>query len=522
MPEIDSAESCYQRSREQVQANLVAEAIDSVREAIRLDDSQVRYWHHLGNLVMRSGDLDQAEQIQLQALSLEPENALTHELLSHVYVRMEDFSRAIDSVEKAIELDASNAGFRHHLANIYQKSGDTKQAEALHKSALAIRADLPGPHYHLSRIYADRGRLGEAVEHAVTAAGLDENHAWYQHHAGVLLFEQGCYEEARACLQRALQLDSSLEAARQQLEVIDQLPEKATLDDQQAVPEEKNTVMAGIKKVLGIFGADSAQAAETADSASVKIIFLHSPKTAGQSVRKMLDEGFPGEVSPARSNEDLLTYSVDELNAFRVTAPHGDWALMDAIERPKYTFTVFRNPMDRILSYYFFLLNKAGNMPEEERLLPHHQGLNAVYTKSPDEYFFADVPHLKAFTDDVYDNFFTYYFAGRTLDARRKLRNLVNRNMISEEKIIDNAIANIRTLDDIFRMDQLDLVKNKIEQLSGKSLTGDYLENINKNEKPGQRQEKLRELGASDRVFDYLQHCCQLDNRIWEFVQENT
>lgn len=254
---------------------------------------------------------------------------------------------------------------------------------------------------------------------------------------------------------------------------------------------------------------------------SPKIIFLHLPKTAGQSVRKMLDEAYAGQaISPARSNEDLLTYSIQQLNQFQVIAPHGDWTLLEAVEKPRYVFSVFREPQARLLSYYFYVLNKAKDMPESERKLPHHQGLNHVFTKTPDEYFFPDVPHLKAFIDDIYDNFYTYYFAGRTLDARRRLKNLINRNMISEDQILDNAIANIKRLDGIFTIDQLALVKIKIEQLSGKSLNNDYNENINHQEKPEVRIHKLQELGASHKVIDYLESCSNLDKKLYQIIQE--
>lgn len=255
----------------------------------------------------------------------------------------------------------------------------------------------------------------------------------------------------------------------------------------------------------------------------MKVIFLHCPKTAGQSIRKMLDEAFGlHNICPARSNEDLLTYSIDELNRFSVIAPHGDWSLLDSVGGDKYVFSVFRNPMDRILSFYFFLLKKAQSMPDSKRKLAEHQGLNAIFTRSPDDYFFAETPHLKAFIDDNYDNFYTYYFAGRTLDGRRKISNLIRRGMITREKVLQNAIANIHRLDGVFTINQIDRIRSTIETISGTRLAGIYQENANPEISPDARRQKLKALGASNKVFDYLDNCCALDNRLWEHIQSIT
>lgn len=248
----------------------------------------------------------------------------------------------------------------------------------------------------------------------------------------------------------------------------------------------------------------------------MKVVFLHIPKTAGQSVRAMLYDAFGAEaMCPARSNDELMSYSLSELNKFQVFAPHGDWTLLDAVAPPKFVFSVFRDPMERILSYYFFLLDKASKMTPAELGLPQHQGLNAVHTMTPDEYFFSGPPHLRNFIDDIYDNFYTHYFAGRTLDGRRRMKAMIRRGIIEESRLLPMALENIAALDARFTIDNLGAVQSLIEAISGKRLSRVYRENVNTRVTAEQRAEALRSRGASESVFELLRQCCVADNLIW-------
>jgi hypothetical protein len=256
---------------------------------------------------------------------------------------------------------------------------------------------------------------------------------------------------------------------------------------------------------------------------SYKVVFLHIPKTAGQSVRAMLSDAFcNAAICPARSTEELCTYSIAELNSYRVHAPHGDWAMLDAIAAPKVVFSVFRHPLDRILSYYFFVFDKAANMSAEERKLPHHQGLNAVFEMTPDEYFFGGPPHLRAFIDDTYDNFYTYFLATRRWDGRRRIRNLLQRGLVTERQIIESAKSNLDHLDQVFTINQIAEVGEFLSRLSGRDLPKSYRVNVNKASRPEDRLQRLKDRGASEAVIDRLRSYSEMDNEIWDHIRERT
>jgi len=253
--------------------------------------------------------------------------------------------------------------------------------------------------------------------------------------------------------------------------------------------------------------------------ASPKLIFLHIPKTAGQSVHTALVQAY-GEsaVCPARVNEQLFGMTVAELNRYQVFSGHLDWSLLDCVCGPRFTFTVLREPRDRILSFYFFLRAEAERMSAEELAKPQRHGARAILGLAPDDYFCGGTPELRRFLDGLYDNFYTYFFAGRFYLARGPLNGRVSRGELRHEDLLERALDNLGTLDAVFRVDQLGEVFTRISALSGVTLSGEegYRVNVNETVAADERLTRLRELGATDRSFNRIAQLCRLDQGLWE------
>jgi len=255
----------------------------------------------------------------------------------------------------------------------------------------------------------------------------------------------------------------------------------------------------------------------------VKIIFLHIPKTAGQSIHKALVSVFGDHViCPARVNDQLCGLSISELNRYQVFSGHLDWSLLDCIKGPKYVFTVLRQPMDRILSFYFFLRHEGQNLTPEERNKPERQGLKAALELTPKEYFLGGAPHLRHFLDDHYDNFYTYYFAGRSYESRGKMLGLIQRGELSVERVLKVAMDNLLLLDDVFTVDNLAKVLSAIRDLGGKDLgpADEYRINVNTKVVAENRLSRIQELGADSATMERLEEYCSLDNKLWKHFSE--
>lgn len=255
----------------------------------------------------------------------------------------------------------------------------------------------------------------------------------------------------------------------------------------------------------------------------MKVIFLHIPKTAGQSVHAALVNAFGNEaVCPARVNDQLRRMSITELNRYQVFSGHFDWSLLDCIKGPKYVFTILRDPIDRILSFYFFLRDEAEKLPKEQLVTPERQGLKAAFELSPRDYFLGGAPHLRRFLDDHYDNFYTYYFAGRHYESRSEMVGLIKRGEITNQHVLQMAKDNLSLLDDVFTVDNMGAVFSAIRAISGKQLMSDekYRVNVNTKVAAEDRRTKIQDLGADALTMARLQEYCQFDNELWNLFSE--
>ena len=251
---------------------------------------------------------------------------------------------------------------------------------------------------------------------------------------------------------------------------------------------------------------------------TAKVIFLHIPKTAGQSVHAALVAAFGASaVCPARVNEQLVGIPVNELNRYRVFSGHLDWSLLDCVEGPRTVFTVLREPRDRILSFYFYLREQASKLSAADLDKPQHQGMKAALRLTPDQYFCAGPPHLRRFLDDHYDNFYTYFFAGRYYSARGLLNGRIGRGEISREQLVERALENLCTLDAVFSVEDTAAVFAWIRELGGAAIRGDerYRVNVNAAVEAGERASRLAALGATQAAFDRIDAYCKLDGELW-------
>ncbi len=250
----------------------------------------------------------------------------------------------------------------------------------------------------------------------------------------------------------------------------------------------------------------------------MKVIFLHIPKTAGQSVHAALVNAFGSDaVCPARVNDQLRQYSITELNRYQVFSGHLDWSLLDCIKGPKYVFTVLREPMDRILSFYFYLRDQGESLSAEEREKPEKKGLKAAFELSPREYFLEGSPPLRKFLDDHYDNFYSYYFAGRHYSGRSTLKELISRNELSDIDILRLAKDNLAILDNVFTVNDMESVFGTIQNLSGTPVPHieKYQVNVNTKVAAVNRRNHLKALGADEATLKRLQDYCTMDDKIW-------
>lgn len=251
------------------------------------------------------------------------------------------------------------------------------------------------------------------------------------------------------------------------------------------------------------------------------VIFLHIPKTAGQSVHYYMAKCFNSpEICPARENFDLKKMTPSEIKGYKLFSGHLDWDFFDNTVENPFIFTILRDPVERILSFYFFLRREASRLTEEERKLPTKRGMMAALVMSPDE-FFCDGPiDLRLFLDDVFDNFYTYYFLGRRFDARRRiLQNIADaKSDLTPANLVTRSKKNLLRLDAVYRIKDLAQLEADLARL-GIGRPGHTLTSMRANEGEGDLTSRLASLpniGPAARAIERIAEMSWLDQRIWE------
>jgi hypothetical protein len=91
------------------------------------------------------------------------------------------------------------------------------------------------------------------------------------------------------------------------------------------------------------------------------VVFLHIQKSAGTSLCEILPNRLGG---PSISHGDYAKYQPHELTPFRFIAGHFGYEYLRAIPGRNFTFTFLREPVDRVVSLYYFMQNRDARQYE--------------------------------------------------------------------------------------------------------------------------------------------------------------
>lgn len=184
------------------------------------------------------------------------------------------------------------------------------------------------------------------------------------------------------------------------------------------------------------------------------IVFLHIPKTAGQSVHAALQElvGGSAYVSPVR----VHTQAADGAQmppGYALYSGHLDWAELDSLPSDRFAFTILRDPRERIASFYFYLRAEAERLSSTELARPENLGKRMVLERSADDYFFGGDEQWQAFIRDHYDNFYVSYLATRKVRGRKLLE------AKSKNESIQLALAGAEKLQGVYTTSDLSFLE---------------------------------------------------------------
>jgi len=127
-----------------------------LKGAIEIECNLPQFYHQLGSLLLRGGDLNGTIKVQQKAIVLNPKAPQFHFQLSRALAMRKEISEAIEAVKKAIDLDRANPFFYNHLGSLLLQDNDFDGAVKVQQKAIVLNPKVPQFHFQLSRALAMR------------------------------------------------------------------------------------------------------------------------------------------------------------------------------------------------------------------------------------------------------------------------------------------------------------------------------------------------------------------------------
>lgn len=189
-------------------------AEDTLKKAIALDPARLQAYSLLGRLYGGQRRLDDAVRQFEAVVARDSASVPAHTMLGMIREAQGKGSDAEKSYERVLAIDGRAAVAANNLAWIYVASNRSLD-DALRLAQVAAEQlpDEPNVNDTLGWAYVKKDMAARAVPHLETATKHSPNDASMRYHLGTAYYKAGDWAKARTELQKALQLNPSLDGA---------------------------------------------------------------------------------------------------------------------------------------------------------------------------------------------------------------------------------------------------------------------------------------------------------------------
>jgi tetratricopeptide (TPR) repeat protein len=140
------------------------QAIEQYRETLRYQPDDSFLHDNLAIALSKTGQHEEAIKHHQEATRLNPKFAQAHASWGDTLVRQKRFSEAVKHYREASQLEPDNTSFLNSLAFALAHSGHLAEAAHCYQEEIRLRPDLPEPYNNLAIVLAGAGRMAEAVD----------------------------------------------------------------------------------------------------------------------------------------------------------------------------------------------------------------------------------------------------------------------------------------------------------------------------------------------------------------------
>lgn len=180
-------------------------AEESVREASKRHPDFAELHRVVGLLKFREGSYELAALECQRAIELNPNEDEAYRVLGQTLEKNNRIEEALAAYRKAVEVNPAEYRNHQQLASFYYQRADYQEALRHLQAGAELQPGEPTTHYALGTDYLALGRLSEAERELRVAISLGETSSEL-HTLGIVLMDEGWYENAAECISRALTL----------------------------------------------------------------------------------------------------------------------------------------------------------------------------------------------------------------------------------------------------------------------------------------------------------------------------
>ena len=206
----------------------------------------------LGLSAWKNGDLDRAREALEQSLTLDSTNVKTLLNLGRVLLDQGQPKEALARIETAVVLDSGSAEVRRMMARVQTALGHRDSAEVSYRLALSIDPSDSWSMNNLGLLLIDEGRYDEALPPLARAVELRPEAPAFANNLGVALERTGHPGSAALAFQSALAADSTYTKAQTSLARVYGMPDEMPIDVAQLAAQFKDSLEASSQLRLSV------------------------------------------------------------------------------------------------------------------------------------------------------------------------------------------------------------------------------------------------------------------------------
>ena len=164
---------------------------------------------------LNKGEVNEAQKLLIQALSLDPSAIEAYNKLGLIYLRQEQFGKAESIYRKLILTVLNEAAYFSNLGLALYSQGKLEEARTHYKKAIELDPGRAGRFFSLGSIMRELGELDEAVAHLRKAVEMEPRNLDFMLSLAEFYLERGLEGETRQLLGEILLLAPDNEMALQ-------------------------------------------------------------------------------------------------------------------------------------------------------------------------------------------------------------------------------------------------------------------------------------------------------------------